>query len=193
MYDSADQRFVSATSEKLEEMWAETTIQTAPPFQRLPSDEPLVVAVYLNKKRPLSEPKWCRTNSADEWLFEQFGAKRAGTEGGWKGKLEVVDPDPVRLRNTSTRFANPRRPPSKASSTPGRLPPPPARRPIADGSPKLSNRILTICWRFSSVSPEASAIQLPGRRVPDLSVHWPLLSAPTRLLPRTKHTCLWRF
>jgi len=53
--------------------------------------------VYLNKKRPLSEPKWCRTNSADEWLYEQFGVKKAGGEGGWKGKLEVVDPDPVRF------------------------------------------------------------------------------------------------
>ena len=53
------------------------------------------MTVYLNKKRPLSEPKWCRTNSADEWLIEQFGAKKAAGQGGWRNKLEIVDPDPA--------------------------------------------------------------------------------------------------
>jgi hypothetical protein len=42
----------------------------------------------------LSEPKWCRTNQADEWLYEQFG-RRAASEAGWRGKLEIMDPDAV--------------------------------------------------------------------------------------------------
>ena len=106
-YDSVDQRFVSFSHEKLEGTWsanaaanAATSAEpiTVPPMHKLTSTdtaEPLVLTVYLNKKKPLSEPKWCRTNSADDWLIEQFGSRKAGSETGWKGKLEIVDPDPV--------------------------------------------------------------------------------------------------
>ncbi|WVF67819.1 hypothetical protein IAT40_002580 [Kwoniella sp. CBS 6097] len=56
----------------------------------------VVLTVYLNKKNPLSEPKWCRTNSADGWLLEQFGmSSRKQDKEGWTGKLEVMDPDPA--------------------------------------------------------------------------------------------------
>ena len=100
-YDSVDQRFVSFSREKLESTWSTTPTEpvTVPPMHKLSSSdtpEPLVLIVYLNKKKPLSEPKWCRTNSADDWLIEQFGSRKAGSESGWKGKLEIVDPDPVR-------------------------------------------------------------------------------------------------
>ncbi|WWC65003.1 uncharacterized protein I303_107617 [Kwoniella dejecticola CBS 10117] len=66
-------------------------------------NEGLVLVVHLNKKNPLSEPKWCRNNSADNWLYEQFGSRRIEKDeeagdgfgtAGWKGKLEVMDPDP---------------------------------------------------------------------------------------------------
>jgi hypothetical protein len=60
-----------------------------------PADQTLTLTVYLNKKRPLSEPKWCRADSADEWLYETFGSRKGFNEAGWRGKLEVVDPDPV--------------------------------------------------------------------------------------------------
>jgi 20S proteasome subunit alpha 6 len=60
-----------------------------------PADRTLTLTVYLNKKRPLSEPKWCRADSADEWLYETFGSRKGFNEAGWRGKLEVVDPDPV--------------------------------------------------------------------------------------------------
>ena len=94
MYDTVDQRFACATVEKLEESWSENE-STLPPLHRPPPEEPVVLTVYLNKKRPLSEPKWCRNDSADEWLIEQFGSRKAGSESGWKGKLHIVDPDPV--------------------------------------------------------------------------------------------------
>ncbi|KAK8850740.1 hypothetical protein IAR55_004660 [Kwoniella newhampshirensis] len=66
-----------------------------PPFHRIDrrSQHGLIITVYMNKKNPLSEPKWCRTNSADIWLYEQFGSRK-GLGEGWKGKLEIVDPDP---------------------------------------------------------------------------------------------------
>ncbi|WWD20905.1 hypothetical protein CI109_105383 [Kwoniella shandongensis] len=70
-----------------------------PPFHRIfptlnsSSSSPTTITVYTNKKNPLSEPKWCRTNQADVWLYEQFGSRK-GLGEGWKGKLEIMDPDP---------------------------------------------------------------------------------------------------
>lgn len=101
MYDNTDQRFVSVSHDRLSEIYSSTSEDSLPPLHRvvpvdLTSENGLTLTVYLNKKKPLSEPKWCRTNSADEWLYEQFGSRKAGREGGWKGKLEIVDPDPVR-------------------------------------------------------------------------------------------------
>lgn len=61
-------------------------------FSGVASSNPITLTVYLNKKKPLSEPKWCRTNQADEWLYEQFG-RRNGGDAGWRSKLEIVDPD----------------------------------------------------------------------------------------------------
>ncbi len=102
MYDHTDQRFVSASPERLEELRTDPPDITIPPFyQALPSTLPdnFIITVYLNKKRPLSEPKWCRTNMADDWLFEQFGMRRASSDVGWRGKLEIMDPDPVCILN----------------------------------------------------------------------------------------------
>lgn len=60
------------------------------------------LTVWFNKRRPLSEPKWVRSNSADEWLFETFGASTSSHSAtsstpasAWSGKLEVVDPEPA--------------------------------------------------------------------------------------------------
>jgi 20S proteasome subunit alpha 6 len=65
-----------------------------PPLHRHFIDSPntagLQLSVYLNKKNPLSVPRWCRNNSADEWLYEQFGSRH----DGWRSKLQVMDPDP---------------------------------------------------------------------------------------------------
>ncbi|ORY21156.1 hypothetical protein BCR39DRAFT_554155 [Naematelia encephala] len=99
-YDDTDQRFVSVHPEKLEELWKETTnsAESVPPVHKAFSSAAtsgLTIVVHLNKKRPLSEPKWCRTNQADEWLLEQFGSRVASSSSGWSGKLEIVDPDPV--------------------------------------------------------------------------------------------------
>lgn len=102
MYDHTDQRFVSVCSERLTELWSDPPSDiTVPPFHcaSSSSSEGLTLTVYLNKKRPLSEPKWCRTDQADDWLLEQFGSRKGSSDAGWRGKLEIMDPDPVRLSN----------------------------------------------------------------------------------------------
>ncbi|BEI80933.1 hypothetical protein CcaverHIS002_0200930 [Cutaneotrichosporon cavernicola] len=103
-YDSAEQRFMAISREKLDALWKDEEDKSLPPLHRVfgcttPAKEPITLTVFLNKKKPLSEPKWCRTNQADEWLYEQFG-RRAASEAGWRGKLEIMDPDaPPTLAN----------------------------------------------------------------------------------------------
>lgn len=98
-YNNIEQRFTSMTHNQLSELYDSSPAQSVPPLHRVipvstPAPDALTFTVYLNKKKPLSEPKWCRTNQADEWLYEQFG-KVSLSEAGWRGKLEIVDPDPV--------------------------------------------------------------------------------------------------
>jgi hypothetical protein len=99
-YDPSEQRFVAVSRSRLDQLWSAESDKSLPPLHRVfegttPAG-PITLTVFLNKKKPLSEPKWCRTNQADEWLFEQFGRK-AGVDGGWRGKLEIMDPDAVSL------------------------------------------------------------------------------------------------
>lgn len=97
-YEPSEQRFVAVSREKLDALWKEDADKSLPPLHRVfgavSSGEPITLTVFLNKKKPLSEPKWCRTNQADEWLYEQFG-RRANSDAGWRGKLEIMDPDAV--------------------------------------------------------------------------------------------------
>ncbi len=102
-YDNTEQRFVSMTQQQLADLYTDPSSQTTvPPLHRVvpltssSNSEPLTFTVYMNLKKPLSEPKWCRANQADDWLLEQFG-KLSTSNAGWRGKLEIVDPDPVGL------------------------------------------------------------------------------------------------
>jgi 20S proteasome subunit alpha 6 len=111
VYDTTDERFVGLSASRLAEIYASSvpgassessdpspTSESIPPLHHSGS---MTITVWLNKKRPLSEPKWCRSNAADEWLFETFTAQRSGivnseaASTGWRGKLQVVDPDPA--------------------------------------------------------------------------------------------------
>jgi 20S proteasome subunit alpha 6 len=93
-YNQEEQRFAPVFRERLEELYAsDDASDSVPPLHKhfsTPSNTGLALNVYLNKKNPLSLPRWCRTNTADEWLHEQFGSRAAG----WRTKLEIVDPDP---------------------------------------------------------------------------------------------------
>lgn len=75
---------------------------TLPDFTRLLQDGPTTVdlTAYLDRNKPLSEPKWVRTGDIEDWLTAVFISKpSSGPEGrgAWAGKIEVTDPDPVRL------------------------------------------------------------------------------------------------
>ena len=71
---------------------------TVPPFSKAKVPSEVTLLVYLDRERPLSEPKWVKSGDVQEWLKSMFGRmfwfSRDGA-GGWEKKLEVVDPDPV--------------------------------------------------------------------------------------------------
>ncbi|KAF8665678.1 hypothetical protein AX16_000131 [Volvariella volvacea WC 439] len=70
---------------------------TVPPFVKLTPSNSLVLYVYLDTVRPLSEPKWAKTGDIQEWLKSMFGRMFwvAGEAAeGWEKKIQVVDPDP---------------------------------------------------------------------------------------------------
>jgi 20S proteasome subunit alpha 6 len=110
VHESSEQRFLSMPLGEVQELYlsSDPTVKESqtsiPPLHRAflantaaatPDASPVVVTVWMNKNRPLSEPKWCRDNRADQWLVEQFGLAKANAAGSWKGKVEVVDPDQV--------------------------------------------------------------------------------------------------
>ena len=64
------------------------------------ADLPLstVLIAYLDKERPLSEPRWVKTGDVQDWLKSMFGRvfwTAGDAADGWEEKIEVVDPDPV--------------------------------------------------------------------------------------------------
>ena len=72
--------------------------ETLPPFWRLEPGAHVNLIAYLDKDRPLSEPKWVKTGDVQDWLKDMFGGRFwvAGEAVGWEKKIEVRYPDPVR-------------------------------------------------------------------------------------------------
>lgn len=76
------------------------TDPTIPWFSANPSLTQATLIAYLDKERPLSEPRWVKTGDVQEWLKSMFGRMfwvAGEAADGWEKKLEVVDPDPVRI------------------------------------------------------------------------------------------------
>lgn len=72
---------------------------TVPPFTKTSLPMETILVVYLDKDRPLSEPRWVKTGDVQDWLKSMFGRMfwTAGEAAdGWEKKIEVADPDPVR-------------------------------------------------------------------------------------------------
>ena len=73
---------------------------TIPPFVTAALPRKTTLVGYLDKDRPLSEPKWVRTGDVAERLRRMFGGRfwAAGdaASDSWEKKIDVVDPDPVR-------------------------------------------------------------------------------------------------
>jgi hypothetical protein len=62
------------------------------------------VMVFLDTERPLSEPGWCKSGNIEEWLRREFGP--LPPMGGWEKRIEVTDPDPVRVVDAFGSSAN---------------------------------------------------------------------------------------
>jgi hypothetical protein len=59
---------------------------------------------YLDRNKPLSEPKWVRTGDVEDLLYSVF-YKNVQGRAAWANKVVVVDPDPVRLLPRHCRHA----------------------------------------------------------------------------------------
>lgn len=71
---------------------------TVPPFRKASLPLQTVLVAYLDKDRPLSEPRWVKTGDVQDWLKSMFGRMfwvAGEAADGWEKKIEVVDPDPV--------------------------------------------------------------------------------------------------
>jgi 20S proteasome subunit alpha 6 len=64
-----------------------------PPLHDLETAVPLTLMLFLDTKRPLSEPGWCKSGNVEDWLSREFG--RASIPSDWKSKIRVMDPDEV--------------------------------------------------------------------------------------------------
>ncbi len=82
-----------------------------PPLHRLDESEEenevVQLTAYLDRSKPLSEPKWVKTGQLDEWIQSISGtsssahARKSNPEFSvWDGKLEVIDPDSVSSNKT---------------------------------------------------------------------------------------------
>ncbi|KAF8322261.1 hypothetical protein DL93DRAFT_2163096 [Clavulina sp. PMI_390] len=62
---------------------------------KMEDDSPVTVELvaYLDRLKPLSEPKWVRTGEVDDMLSSVF-ARNAQGRAVWEGKVDVADPDP---------------------------------------------------------------------------------------------------
>ena len=56
------------------------------------------MVLYLDKEKPLSEPKWVKTGDIEDWLRSMFGQAKSDAQNhaSWSGKIIIADPDPVR-------------------------------------------------------------------------------------------------
>lgn len=59
---------------------------------------------YLDRNKPLSEPKWVRTGDVEDLLYSVF-YKNVQGRAAWANKVAVVDPDPVRILPCRCRHA----------------------------------------------------------------------------------------
>lgn len=72
--------------------------QTVPPFTKAVLPKQTILTAYLDKERPLSEPRWVKTGDVQDWLKSMFGRMfwvAGEAADGWEKKIEVADPDPV--------------------------------------------------------------------------------------------------
>jgi hypothetical protein len=93
----------SATYHPLELSAESSEDNTVPPFGTATLPLHTVLTAYLDKDRPLSEPRWVKTGDVQDWLKSMFGRMfwvAGEAADGWEKKIEVVDADPVSISNS---------------------------------------------------------------------------------------------
>ncbi|KAF8528912.1 hypothetical protein BU17DRAFT_60665 [Hysterangium stoloniferum] len=65
-----------------------------PPWSKIVTPSKTTLTIYLDKEKPLTEPRWVKTGDVEEWLRNTFGILWVSGEDGWEKRIEVVDPDP---------------------------------------------------------------------------------------------------
>ncbi|KAH9921476.1 uncharacterized protein BXZ73DRAFT_91760 [Epithele typhae] len=78
-----------------EQLESDTTV---PPLWKASIPSEVTLVLYLDKEKPLSEPRWVKTGDVQEWLRSMFGRMfwvAGDAADGWEKKAEVVDPDPA--------------------------------------------------------------------------------------------------
>jgi 20S proteasome subunit alpha 6 len=71
-----------------------------PPFLTATSPSTLTLLVHLDAEKPNLEAKWVKSGDIQEWLKSMFGRMfwaKGDAADGWEKKIQVLDPDPVRL------------------------------------------------------------------------------------------------
>ncbi|KAI0092570.1 hypothetical protein BDY19DRAFT_925029 [Irpex rosettiformis] len=71
--------------------------KTVPPLSTAKLPLRTVLTAYLDKERPLSEPRWVKTGDVHDWLKSMFGRMfwvAGDAADGWEKKIEVMDADP---------------------------------------------------------------------------------------------------
>ncbi|KAL1946641.1 hypothetical protein VTO73DRAFT_14745 [Trametes versicolor] len=71
---------------------------TVPPFSKAKVPSEISLILYLDKEKPLSEPRWVKTGDVQEWLRSMFGRMfwvAGDAADGWERRIEVADPDPA--------------------------------------------------------------------------------------------------
>ncbi|KAI0771496.1 hypothetical protein BD413DRAFT_549026 [Trametes elegans] len=71
---------------------------TVPPFSKAKVPSEVSLILYLDKEKPLSEPRWVKTGDVQEWLRSMFGRMfwvAGDAADGWERRIEVADPDPA--------------------------------------------------------------------------------------------------
>jgi hypothetical protein len=147
----------------------------------------LEITAYLDKDRPLTEPKWVKSGHLEDWIKPAglmaggSGPGRIGGRGGaaakmddgdeagsgWKDKLKVVDPDAVSRvvkrdsknhKLTECTCSYNSPLPFRAFWRTGRWHPRPGRSRNVDDLSTATSRVLTTWFRFSSAQSVAQTL-----------------------------------
>lgn len=57
--------------------------------------EEITLVANLDRSNPLTEARWVKTGDIEGWITQLSLGSTKGDVSSWKGKIRVVDPDPV--------------------------------------------------------------------------------------------------